>query len=177
MSPFPRVQIDGLLLAASNGNTAQVRGAALEQAACAMFRSIPGILAPVVRAVDYATAGEIDILVPNKATSNGLWFMPRAFLCECKNWTLPVGSQEVIVFTDRIRQRACGAGILISRNGITGEPEELTAANHHVARALEAGIEIIVLDWETLRQIRSTKGLVRCIEEKWIKLKAFLTSA
>ena len=103
--------------------------------------------------------------------------MPRAFLCECKNWDLAVGSQEVIVFTDRIRQRACGAGVLISRNGITGNPADLTAANHHIARALEAGIEIVVLDWENLKEIRSTRGLVRCIEKKWINLKAFLTSA
>jgi hypothetical protein len=176
MPPFPRVQIGGLLQTASVGATAQIRGTALEGAACAIFGAVPGILEPVTNVVDYATAGEIDILFPNKAPAHGLWFLPRAFLCECKNWNSPAGSQEIIVFTDRIRQRACGSGVLISRNGITGSPEDLTAANHHIARALEAGIEIIVLDWENLRQIRSTSGLIRCVEQKWIRLKSFLTS-
>lgn len=177
MPRFPRVEIDRLLREASNGATPQVRGAALERATCAMFEAVPGILSPAKNVVDYATSGEIDILFPNKAPANGLWFLPRAFLCECKNWNAPAGSQEVIVFTDRIRQRACGAGILMSRHGITGCPAELTAANHHIARALEAGIEIIVLDWGRILQIRSTTGLVKCLEDKWIRLKSFLTSS
>jgi hypothetical protein len=177
MPPFPRVQIAQLLQTASNGATAQMRGAALEEAACAMFSPIPGILAPARNIVDYAGAGEIDILFPNKSPLDGLWFMPRAFLCECKNWNSAVGSQEVVVFTNRIKQRACAFGVLISTNGITGSPEDLTAANHHIARALENGIEIIVLDWQNLTQITSTKGLIKCIEQKWIRLKSFLTSA
>ena len=142
-----------------------------------MFEAVPGILEPVTNVVDYATAGEIDLLFPNRPTRRGLWFLPPAFLCECKNWNSPVGSQEIIVFTDRIRQRACGSGILIATNGITGNPHDLTAANHHIARALEARIEIIVLDWENLRQIRSTRGLIECLQQKWIQLKSFLTSA
>lgn len=177
MSPYPRAHIRALLQTASDGATPQIRGAALEQAAVAMFSAVPGILTPAANVVDYATAGEIDILFPNKAPTNGLWFLPRAFLCECKNWDSPLGSQEVNVFTDRIRQRACSSGILISRNGITGNASDLTAANHHIARALEAGIEIIVLDWENLRPISGTRGLVRLVEEKWIRLKSFLTSA
>ena len=175
--PFPRVQIATFLHTAANGPTPQVRGAALEQAVRSMICAAPGILTHVTNAVDFATAGEIDILFPNKAPSNGLWFLPRAFLCECKNWNSPVGVSEVRVFTDKIRERACGAGVLISTNGITGSAEELTAANHHIARALEAGIEIIVLDWANLTQIRSTRGLIRCVQERWITLKAFRTSA
>jgi hypothetical protein len=177
MAPFPRAQIAALLQVASMGATPQIRGASLEQAACEMIGAAPGILAPVTNAVDYAIAGEIDILFPNKAPANGLWFLPRAFLCECKNWNSPVGTNEVRVFTDKIKERACGSGILISTNGITGNHEELTSANRHIARALETGIEIIVLDWVNLQEIRSTKGLIRCIEQKWIRLKAFLTSA
>jgi hypothetical protein len=177
MPPFPRAHISGLLETASSGATAQLRGTALEGAARAMFGAVPGILEPVTNVVDYANAGEIDLLFPNKPTTRGLWFLPPAFLCECKSWTSPVGSQEIIVFADRIRQRACGSGILIATNGITGSPGDLTAANHHIARALEARIEIIVLDWENLGQIRSTRGLIECVQRKWIQLKSFLSSA
>jgi hypothetical protein len=174
--PFPRAQIDQLLATASNHAAAHVRGAALEQAAATMFCSVPGIFPPVTNVVDYATAGEIDILFPNLAPRNGLWFLDRAFLCECKNWNCPVGSEEIRVFADRMRERNCRDGILIASQGITGDAAILTAANHQVARALEIGREIIVLDWDDLSVIRSSKALVAKVQQKWIQLKSFRTS-
>lgn len=174
--PFPRAQIDHLLGTASNGATAQARGTALEQAAAAMFCSVPGIITPVTNVVDYATSGEIDILFPNRAPRNGFWFLDRAFLCECKNWNTAVGAQEIRVFADRMRERNCRDGILISTEGITGNAALLTAANNQVARALEDGREIIVLDWTDLHAIRSTNALIVKVQQKWIQLKSFRTS-
>jgi restriction endonuclease len=173
---FPRIQIAQLLITAEAGATAQIRGAALEQAAVAMIGCVPGVFPPVTNVVDYATAGEIDILFPNLALRNGFWFLDRAFLCECKNWNVPVGAQEIRVFADRMRERNCRDGILISSHGITGDTVRLTAANHQVARALEDGREIIVLDWEDLLMIRSTRGLTGRVQQKWIQLKSFRTS-
>ncbi len=174
--PFPRAQIDQLLETASNGATAQIRGNALEQAAAAMLGSVPGIFPPVTNVIDYAIAGEIDILFPNLAPRNGLWFLDRAFLCECKNWNIRVGSEEIRVFADRMRERNCRDGILIASQGITGDAATLTAANHQVARALELGREIIVLDWVDLNAIRSARALVARVQQKWIQLKSFRTS-
>ena len=173
---FPRVQIDQLLATASDGASAQIRGAALEGAAAAMFCSVPGIFPPVRNVIDYATAGEIDILFPNLALRNGLWFLDRAFLCECKNWNVRVGSEEIRVFADRMRERNCRDGILIASQGITGNASVLTAANNQVARALELGREIIVLDWTDLNGIRSAKALVAKVQQKWVQLKSFRTS-
>jgi len=174
--PFPRARIDELLATASNGATPQVRGAALEEAAAALFCSVPGIIAPERNVVDYATAGEIDILFPNRGPQNGFWFLDKAFLCECKNWNRAVGAEEMRVFADRMRERNCLHGILIATNGITGAPALLTAANHQVARALELGREIIVLDWNDLSAIRSARALVATVLQKWIQLKSFRTS-
>ena len=174
--PFPRAQIHQLLATASNGATAQVRGAALEQAAVSMFCSVPGIINPVTNVVDYAMSGEIDILFPNRAPRNGFWFLDRAFLCECKNWNTAVGAQEIRVFADRMRERNCRDGVLISTEGITGNAALLTAANNQVARALEDGREIIVLDWNDLQAVRSTNALIARVQQKWIQLKSFRTS-
>lgn len=176
MSPFPRTQIHAQLQTAAQGRTARARGRALEHAVKAMFRSIPGVLSPIANAVDYANAGEIDLLIPNKPVNSGLWFLPRAFLCECKCWNVPVGAQEIRVFTDRLRERACPAGVLIATNGITGNARQLTAAHRHIARALEDGFEILVLDWDDLRSVRSARSFAELLYEKWINLKAFLTN-
>jgi hypothetical protein len=75
-----------------------------------------------------------------------------------------------------MRERNCRDGILIASQGITGSALTLTAANNQVARALENGREIIVLDWTDLNAIRSTKTLIARIQQKWIQLKSFRTS-
>ena len=92
--PFPRTQINQLLTTASNGVTAQVRGAALEQAASLMFCSVPGVITPVMNVVDYATAGEIDILFPNMGPRNGFWFLDKAFYANVKIGTPQLGSRR-----------------------------------------------------------------------------------
>jgi hypothetical protein len=175
MAPYPMARIRAHLLKAATGRTALQRGKALEQAVTAMFRSVPGVLKPITNAVDYANAGEIDLLIPNKPLS-GLWFLPRAFLCECKCWKVQVGSQEIRVFTDRLRERACAAGILIATNGISGNASELTKAHRHISRALQEGFEILVLDWHDLRRVRSGNMFAKLLYSKWIHLKAFLTN-
>ena len=175
--PYPRVLIaEQLATAADETATSQQRGTALEQAASTMIGAIPGVLQPVIDVVDYATAGEIDILFPNQAHRQGLWFLDRAFLCECKNWRVPVGANEIRIFADKMRERNCRDGILIASHGITGNPAFLTAANHQVARALEAGREILVLDWQDLQPVRSARAVKELLEQKWIRLKSFRTS-
>lgn len=175
--PYPRALITQRLSTAADGTaTAQQRGAALEEAASAMISAIPGVLTPVVDVVDYATAGEIDILFPNQAHRQGLWFLDRAVLCECKNWNVPVGVNEIRIFADKMRERNCRDGILIASHGITGNAATLTSANHQVARALEAGREILVVDWQDLQSVRSARAVKELLEQKWIRLKSFRTS-
>ncbi len=174
---FPRTQIDAHLHDAEHGNTAQIRGRALEDAAIAMFTSIPGILTPEPNALDYAHATEIDSLFPNRPNNNGLWFTnERAFLCECKNWNVPAGAPELILFLHKMKQRNCKFGVFVSSEGITGDAAALTAANDVVAGALAEGYEIIVLDWADLVSIRSAKALVQKMQERWVRLKSYRTS-
>ena len=176
---FPRVQIAARLHDAEHGTTPQIRGRALENAAIAMFTSIPGVLPPEPNAVDYAHASEVDSVFPNQPqpTPRGLWFTnERAFLCECKNWNVAAGAQELGWFLHKMEDRNCKFGVFVSTNGITGDPAFLQAANDVIAGALARGYEIIVLDWDDLAAIRSTKGLVQRMQEKWTRLKSYRTS-
>lgn len=176
--PFPKTQIDTHLHDAEHGTTAQKRGKALENAAIALFTSIPGILKPESNIVDYANATEVDSVFPNQPSNlRGLWFInERAILCECKNWNVAAGAQELNWFVTKMEQRNIKFGIFVSTNGITGNPAFLTAANDIVAAALARGYEIIVLNWEDLTSIRSTKALVATIFKLWMQLKSFRTS-
>lgn len=176
--PFPRAQIDAYLHDAEHGATAQKRGKALENAAIAMFSSIPGVLKPEPNIVDYANATEVDSMFPNQPNNlRGLWFInERAILCECKNWNVAAGAQELSWFLAKMAQRNIKFGIFVSTKGITGNPILLAAANDIVAAALEKGYEIIVLDWEDLNSIRSTKTLIAKLFKLWMQLKSFRTS-
>ena len=176
--PFPRAQINAYLHDAEHGATAQIRGKALENAAIAMFTSIPGVLEPEPNTLDYANATEVDSVFPNQPNNlRGLWFInERAFLCECKNWKVAAGAQELDWFLTKMKQRNCKFGVFVSTNGITGDPLLLAAANNIVAGALAGGYEIIVLDWEDLASIRSTKALVARMFKLWMRLKSARTS-
>jgi hypothetical protein len=141
-----------------------------------LFGSIPGVLAPRRNVVDFADGGEIDLFFPNKALGTGLWFLPTSILAECKNWRGAVGSEEVRIFIDRMRERACQAGVLVAANGLTGDPGSLDAAHRHIARALEENMHVLVLRMSELEALRGTRDLVTLLLNKWTRLKTFLTS-
>ena len=176
MARFSRKHVHACIQRARNAADGDERGRALEELACSAFMSIPGILSPIRNVVDFADGGEIDAFFPNKRVDNGLWFLPITLLVECKNWQGRVGAEEVRVFIDRLRERACEAGILIAANGITGDPVNLNAAHRHIARALEQGMHVLVLTLDELENLQRGRDLIELLLEKWTRLKTFLTS-
>lgn len=176
MPRLSRRRINACAQRARNAADGLERGRALEELVCLVFTSVPGILPPIRNVVDFADGGEIDVFLANKASKNGLWFLPISVLVESKNWRGRVGAEEVRVFIDRLRERACGAGILIAANGITGDPPSLEAAHRHVARALEQGIHLLVLTLDELEDLESGRDLIDLLLNKWTRLKTFLTS-
>ncbi|MGH9715826.1 MAG: restriction endonuclease [Candidatus Acidiferrales bacterium] len=176
MPSFARGHIRATIHAARNAADNVERGRALEDLICLAFLSVPGILPPIRNIVDFANAGEMDVFFPNKRPNNGLWFLPISILVECKNWQNAVGSTEVRVFIDRLRERACEAGILVAANGITGDGADLDAAHRHIARALEGGVHVLVITLDELEGLRNGAKLVELLLQRWIRLKTFLTS-
>jgi len=176
MPQFSIKRLTKLVAIARNGATNHERGQALQDLVRHVFGVIPGIRPPICNVVDFANAGEIDVFCGNKAHNLGLWFLPRAILVECKNWTKPVGSQEVRVFIDRMRERGCEAGVLIAANGITGDYADLSAARRHIARALEDRYEVLIVTLEEIADAQAVSEIVDLLEQKWLRLKSFLAS-
>jgi len=176
MPRFPRKEIRDCIRKAREAQNAAERGRALEELLCHIFIAIPGILPPVRNVVDFADGGEIDIFFANKAPDNGLWFLPISVLTECKNWQGRVGAEEIRIFIDRLRERACRAGIMVAANGITGENGSLDAARRHIARALEQDMHVLVLTLDEIEAINSAAAMVELLLGKWTRLKSFLSS-
>ena len=76
-------------------------------------------------------------------------------MVECKNWSSTVGSNEVSYFAARLRQRGCDHGFFVAANGVTGIPEDQTAAHFQLATALANGIRIVVLTREELEDAKT----------------------
>ena len=148
-----------------------IKGRALEDLVCYLFELLPGIKLSKRNKLNQFVSEEIDVAFWNSKHSQGLYFLPDVIIVECKNWAVPVGSQEVSWFYNKLRdRRAFPYGILIAANGITGSAEDKTNAHQIIASALREGCQIIVITRQEIESLRDTKQLVEVIQEKLCEL-------
>jgi hypothetical protein len=146
--------------------TTTEQGRALEQFICRLFDQIPGIAITHRNEMNVFRTEEIDVALWNDGFPDGLSFLPDIILVECKNWSKRVGSEEVSWFREKLRDRGLDFGILITTQGITGNPEELTGAQFVIAKALAAKCRLLVLKTEELLYLHDTDALILLIKRK-----------
>ena len=97
----------------------QRKGKLLEDLLLVLLRSIPGFTRVSNRITNELE--EIDILVRNEST-DPFWVKEGAyFLFECKNWSKPVGRNEIDVFVRKLERRhqRCKLGFFAALGGFT----------------------------------------------------------
>jgi hypothetical protein len=109
---------------------------------------------------------EVDVAFWNDQHRRGLWFLPTTLLVECKNWTRPVGGNEVASFVCRLQNRGLDLGFLVSTRGVTGSPIALTDAHFELAAALKDGVRVVVIDRTEIEQLAHSDDLVRLTKRK-----------
>jgi hypothetical protein len=142
------------------------KGRALEDLICYVFEKVPGITVTRRNLMNVFETEEIDIGFWNEKDPIGLYFFPHIIIVECKNWSRPVGSEEVGYFSQKIQNRGLDYGILIAANGITGSSEDISRAHYEIAMALSRGIHIIVITKEEIQSLDDTSSLVKLLKEK-----------
>ncbi|MFQ5874110.1 MAG: restriction endonuclease [Dehalococcoidia bacterium] len=170
MARIPRRQLHDGLERVRSAQTRPEKGRALEDFICGLFPLVPGVEIAGRNALNTFATEEVDVALWNARHRLGFYFLPHLVLVECKNWSQPVGTQEVAYFVTRLRQRACDHGILLAANGITGVGEELTRAHYEIATALTSGIRVLVLTPTELEGLRDTRELVGLIKKKLCQL-------
>jgi hypothetical protein len=158
--------INGYLNAGNNGATTAVKGKAFEDLICYLFDLIPGVEITQRNRMNAFNTEELDVAIWNDKKPKGLFYLPHIVLIECKNWTNPVSSIEVNWFASKLESRGRDFGILVANNGITGDPADLTAAHSILARHLEKGRQIIVINRADIQQLADTRDLIKLIKEK-----------
>lgn len=146
------------------------RGRALEDLIAYLFGLIPGITVTARNEMNAFQAEEIDVAFWNEGDPAGLRMFDHLILVECKNWSSAVGYQELAVFHDKLQSRGRPFGILVAASGITGDPNDLTAAHSVLARALSQGREILVITRREIEKLNDTDDLVLLLKRKRAQL-------
>ncbi|MDQ3933867.1 MAG: hypothetical protein M3340_04470 [Actinomycetota bacterium] len=161
MTDFSPERVSELLDRAEGATSAHERGVALEEALAHVLGSIPGVKVVAQRALDVHGSEEIDVGISNSQALDGLGTMFEPFMFgECKSWKVPVDADRLRGFADKLRTRGQRIGILLTRKGITGDPEHLTAAQNVLSSHLAENREILVITAADLRHLQSADDVV-----------------
>lgn len=169
MPQLAQTELVGVIDRIYNPTSNNDKGNALEELICAIFSNIPGIEIVERKGMDVFRSEEIDVALWNNK-QNGTDFLPNVILIECKNWSRPMGSEEVSFFISKIRRKGQNFGIIVAANGITGDQEQLTASHSEISHALGQKIQVIVIKLNEIMEVQSTEQLVFLIKKKMLQL-------
>jgi hypothetical protein len=165
MPRFPHAAIAQRVLEGDHAATTEEKGAALEDVVVQSFCRIQGISFILRDQTNDAHSSEIDILLSNQRHPQGLPFLSDYLMLECKNWAAAVNSATVEGFIAKVRAARLEIGILVAANGVTGDPDQRTAANDIIRRTFDRdNIKLLVVtraEIETFRSIKDVTALMR----------------
>ncbi|MHA0284840.1 restriction endonuclease [Mycobacterium sp. C3-094] len=156
-----------MLSAAANQPVADTRGKLFESVAEYVFKEVG---CPVRKNLTSPLgAQQIDLAV---AHLGALGPVPTFFLVECKYWEVPVDSAAVGYFLNTCKDRRVKLGVIISKHGITGDPQEASAAHSLAFGASSLGVHLVVLKESDLLAVTSDGDFVEMLVMAWMEAAA-----
>ena len=171
MAILSNIRMQGYLDQAAAAATTKEKGDAYEELLAYVIGKTPGITITRRNVLNDAHSEEIDIAFFNEQKPKGFFFLPNFILAECKNWSKPLGSEEVNWFDAKLRNRGLSFGILFAANGITGDAVNRTAARDVISTSLKEGRDIILLSHHDVIGMTDTNELCELIKIKICELK------
>lgn len=141
----------------------------LENLADFLFSSIRGI--EVIDRNVRTSAEEIDLLLKNE--SNNLFWrqLGSPLLVECKNWSKKIGTDEVIIFKDKLESHDIKVGILIAVKGITGTKRKDAVLKMREYK--QRGFRIVLLTGEDVEDMCDGGNPTDKLQEKYYDVFKF----
>jgi hypothetical protein len=150
--------------------TGILRGTALEDLVADMFAAVPGISIADRNVLSGQGDAELDLVLTNAPTDGGLEAFGRDILVECKSSQDPLSSRDLNHFATQAKLRDLRWSIVISLAGLTGDEEDLRAAQQVIRDNATSGCGILLIVEHELRAIRSAAHLVNIVERKRQKM-------
>ncbi|MBW4563971.1 MAG: N-6 DNA methylase [Mojavia pulchra JT2-VF2] len=124
--------------------------------------------------------GEIDVIFAVKKIPGTLFAeFSDLLIVECKNWNKPVGVKEIRIFSTKMDELDSKVGIIISKNGISGDKDNTKDALGFIRNIwLQSPRKIIlVFNLEDLQSIvNGTCNLYELLQEKYFSVKTMSNS-
>lgn len=153
LSPEAREQeIRQLWSEVRSEENSQRKGKLLEDLMIRVFKTLPGFnaITPRGRTKDE----EIDLIIRNESP-DAFWSRESSqyILVECKNWSKPVGPEELIVFRNKLENRGarCRLGFFIALGGFT------KGFDSHAATFRKDPLLIVPMSREDIDQLVNTE--------------------
>ena len=147
------------------------RGRAFEELFAHFLEPVPSVVFQR-DTVNFAHSDEIDIAVAHNPWQSGLGCYPSLFLVEAKNWDACVDSPSITVFTEKLRARGIGMGILFTTKGVTGESASRRAAHEQAATALRDGIRLVLITVEDALRLHTSDEFTLLLVKRVLGLAA-----
>ena len=152
LSPEAREQeIRELWSAVRSEADPQRKGKLLEDLMIRVFKTLPGFSHITARAKNKDE--EIDLIIRNESPDT-FWSREGSqyILVECKNWSKPVGPDELVVFRNKLENRGarCRLGFFIALGGFT------KGFDTHAATYRKDPLLIVPLDRADIEQLVNT---------------------
>lgn len=170
MAILSQKKIQRFLSNGRNGNNTSEQGRALEDLVCYIFSRVPGISVTHRNVLNTFQTEEIDVALWNEKLSRAFDFLPNVLLVEAKNWSHPVGSNEVAWFDRKLQDRGLDIGILVALSGITGNTMDRSAAHQIIAGSLREFRRIIIVTGDDINSLLDTKDIVIMLKTKLCEL-------
>jgi DNA-binding response OmpR family regulator len=118
--PEREAQIRELWAASRIEANPQRKGLLLEELLVLLFKTVDGFKHVETRRK--SPEEELDIFIRNEST-DAFWLGERSsyIIVECKNWSAPVGPDQLVIFRDKIANRGgrCRLGFFVAAGGFT----------------------------------------------------------
>ena len=166
MVRYSSKKIKNYLSQLDHGRNMTEKGRALEDLTQYMFENIPGFNIVGKNIYDPVTGQEIDLVFWIKPNGNSIPFPPGIIFVECKNYIEAVDGKESNWFIDKLKKGGGEYGVLVARNGITGNEGNPKGAYSVIKGALRDRIKIIVITTKEIENITDTDQFVELLDRK-----------
>lgn len=96
---------------------------------------------------------EIDLMIRNFDNKDLAEEFGKYIIVECKNWSIAIDAKVLRDFIGKIKSSSCKAGILFSRNGITGRNGNCGASRSIVKAFQRDDITIVIINLLDLQEV------------------------
>lgn len=95
----------------------------------------------------------------------------RYLLCECKDQEKPANFTTMAKFARVLESAKCRCGVLVSRNGASGEGTTKNAAREQLKVYQDTGIAILVMNLKDLEAVAGGRNLIQLLRAKYDQVR------